>query len=692
VAKPDQTPRINKIKILESIKSRNLDTLAIVAVMFFLCILAYGVLIPWMGYYWDDWGFAWTAKFLGPMEFIPSFLPFRPFLGPIFAFTTSILGISQLTWQVFGLLVRFGTGLAALFAMRSIWPKARLQTSLASLFFVVFPGYNQQWIALTHTNQEMLSLCAYLLSLGYMIKAVRAEHKNKIKNSLIAFALTFFGLYTTEYFVGLELLRPIILWFVLLEINSNERMISRVFRTWLPYLLIWISNLAFLFWYHNSAYYNSYGLTAFKLGDSGIVGFITSTIEDFIQSFITTGFNSWTNTLSLVTNSLLRSLTWFSFIVIGVSFLVVFIAHNNNRNIEVGTYLPSNFGWQALLLGGVGILMGRIPSWLAGLPLQIEFSWDRFMISMMLGGSLFFLGLVDYLIQDNKRELLIASILISLAVGWQFTKANTYRLEWQNQKQFFWQLNWRVPSLKPGTLVVTHELPFEYVTDLSLSAALNWIYAPEIHSHELPYMLVYTKARLHHPVLPALKPGLAISYDFRTMKYTSNTDQALVIFQENPGCLRILDPVYANKDTLPGMTYMLTDAVNLSNLNLIDTNSPGFSPPTEYFGKEPAHDWCYFFEKAELARQSGDWSEVARLGNEAELNKFSAISPVENLPFIEAYALTGQIDRAVLFTNETYSAQPELQPALCGLWQRVTKNSPDIPDTQEIQDKLACGS
>lgn len=50
-----------------------------------LVVLAYGLLIPWMGFYWDDWPFAWFLKFLGPAEFIEMFRPFRPFLGPIFS-------------------------------------------------------------------------------------------------------------------------------------------------------------------------------------------------------------------------------------------------------------------------------------------------------------------------------------------------------------------------------------------------------------------------------------------------------------------------------------------------------------------------------------------------------------------------------------------------------------------------------
>ena len=34
-------------------------------------IVTYGLLLPFTGFYWDDWPFAWMAKYLGSQEFIP---------------------------------------------------------------------------------------------------------------------------------------------------------------------------------------------------------------------------------------------------------------------------------------------------------------------------------------------------------------------------------------------------------------------------------------------------------------------------------------------------------------------------------------------------------------------------------------------------------------------------------------------
>ena len=75
-----------------------------------ITVLAYGLLLPFAGFYWP---FAWAAKFLGSAQFIPSFAGFRPFLGPIFFATTSLIPPDPILWQIFALLIRLLAGLSA---------------------------------------------------------------------------------------------------------------------------------------------------------------------------------------------------------------------------------------------------------------------------------------------------------------------------------------------------------------------------------------------------------------------------------------------------------------------------------------------------------------------------------------------------------------------------------------------------
>ncbi len=145
-------------------KSARFNARSIPLVFAIVTILAYGLLLPLTGFYWDDWPFAWIAKFLGPAEFIPAFRGFRPFLGPIFFVTTSLIPPNPLLWQIFALVIRFLSGLLVWLALNQIWPRHQRQTLIASLLFLVFPGYSQHWVAFTHINQEWIPLLFYLLS------------------------------------------------------------------------------------------------------------------------------------------------------------------------------------------------------------------------------------------------------------------------------------------------------------------------------------------------------------------------------------------------------------------------------------------------------------------------------------------------------------------------------------------------
>ena len=109
-----------------------------------LIALAYGLLIPWMGFYWDDWPFAWFLRFFGPAEFIESFRPFRPLLGPIFMATTSIFGGHPVVWQILGIIIRFLLGLEVWWLLRKVWPTRQSSALWVVLLFTVYPAYGQQ--------------------------------------------------------------------------------------------------------------------------------------------------------------------------------------------------------------------------------------------------------------------------------------------------------------------------------------------------------------------------------------------------------------------------------------------------------------------------------------------------------------------------------------------------------------------
>ncbi len=633
------------------------------AMLLGLTILTYGLLTPWVGFYWDDWNFAWISHFLGAGEFIPAFQPFRPFLGPIFAVTTSIFHESPFAWQLFGLLIRFLIAYAAWWALNQVWPAHKRQVLLVSLFMLVFPGYGQQWVALTHINQELLPLLGYILSFGVTAQALRRPEK-RIPLTALSLLLMFLGLFTTEYFIGLESLRVLLIWFMLAEGSLKERILNTV-KAYLPYIALWLANAAWLGYYYSVGGYHSYGTQGSKLLTDA-----PALLSQFINTLSTAGFASWFQIFGIFSQPVLSASFWLSLGLglLGFTLTVLYLLKLNLP--EAPTLGDDRWATQAITLGLVGVLAGRVPSFVASLPLSLDFSWDRFMISMMPGACFLLAGLIELLIKSDQRKFYVIALLVGLSISHQFDKANSYRRDWEQQKNFFWQLAWRIPAMKPGTILLTHVLPMQYESDLSLSAPLNWMYFPKPGSHTLDTILLYSTIRLGQPAFPGLQPQMRVDVPFRTASFQSTTSNTIVIYFPAEGCLKVLEPVYSNKKAFAALPYMLTDPIALSDPTLI---IPEALPPTvpALLGAEPERGWCYFYAKAELARQVGDWAKVASLGKQAGKQGLTPLEAYEWLPFIEADARTGKGKDAEKQSLQIISKNPILQPGLCELWARV---------------------
>jgi len=118
--------------------------------------------------------------------------------------------------------------------------------------------------------------------------------------------------------------------------------------------------------------------------------------------------------------------------------------------------------------------------------------------------------------------------------------------------------------------------------------------------------------------------------------------------------------------------------------------------PESLFTPEPERGWCYYFEKADLARQFGDWEEVVKLGDKAfKLENDSPNDPVERFVFIEGFAHVGDWQRAVELSKVSYRVSKDyVGPLLCQLWERIEMESTGGLERSEalveIQNMIAC--
>ncbi|MEK6753788.1 MAG: hypothetical protein AABZ00_16140 [Chloroflexota bacterium] len=625
-----------------------------------ITVIAYGLLLPLTGFYWDDWPFAWIAKFLGPAEFNPAFAPFRPFLGPIFYFTTSLIPPVPLYWQIFALVIRFIIGLAAWWAFKQIFPKQQRIALIATLLILVFPGYSQHWVALTHINQELIPFIFYLLSFGFTFKALR---ENKTTYVIIALLLQLCGIFPTEYFFGLEGLRFLFLFFFF-----DGSLIPRFIKTlkvWWPYLLIWILNALWLIYYYKFGPYNSYEVNAPQSFTA--IMFFKAALDALWKA----GFYAWIQILVLILSTLPAPA---SFLTLGLSALsLTLLTPYLLRSAPVDETHEKALPISLIVIGIIGILLGRLPSLAASLPLTLQSSFDRFMVSMMIGGSLFVIGLVELLVKNHRAKIIIFAALISLGIGQQFFNANIFRRDWEDQREIYWQMTWRIPAMQPNTVLLTDQMPIDYETDLSFTAPINWMYAPEYTRSDLPYIFLYTEKRIGGGTLPSLDPNVTITYLYRTVRFNSSTSNAVVIYMPRNGCLRVLDPARGDLEIYAKLPEVLTKAIPLSDPSRIITKAE--NPATPMFFPEPEHGWCYYFTKAELAQQQENYEQVSRLGDEAMALGFKPQEQNEWLVFVDAYARMGDFTNAKELSKAALAEDIRIRRGVCTVWEQIQAES-----------------
>ncbi len=89
------------------------------------------------------------------------------------------------------------------------------------------------------------------------------------------------------------------------------------------------------------------------------------------------------------------------------------------------------------------------------------------------------------------------------------------------------------------------------------------------------------------------------------------------------------------------------------------------------FGAPPTDDWCYFYQKADLARQLKDWESIPGLYRQSQEGGYLPYNGTELIPFIEGFAMTADYQQAVRLSGEAASMSEGVDEVLCQTWSRI---------------------
>lgn len=652
-----------------------------VLLMALLALLAYGFFAGSTGFYADDWYIIWFLKTFGAGEFNRFFAQDRPFLAYSYTLITSLLGVSPLAWQIFGVFTRLLSALAFWFALRQAWPANKPLQRWGSALFLLFPGFSEQWMSVMY-SQVFLLLAGYLLSIGLTLYTLRNPSRWPLA-LLPGWLWMTYALFSVEYFLGLEVLRLLLAGIVLLNERSwNRQSLARAAVAWLPFAF---STLAFLIW--RVFFWKSYMYAIQPIGSliagtpGGAAGFVYGIWLNLLEIL----FLAWNNVDRLLRLPITNPATWRIWGVIPLGAALVWLFRGALTGLPLAEHTSGSQRrelTQVMLVSVVVTVGGMLPFKAAGLQISLEPPYDRFMIIFGLASSLFITSLVLLIIKP-LASVKFLGLLLCLALGVQFSNGYQYRQLWSQQRDFFWQLSWRIPGLKPGTTLLTDNMPFGfYYSDRSLSGALNLLYRAPVLDRRMPYILLNSRAHLNEK-RKNLQWDQMIDLSERSFQMFGNTSQAVSFFYQQSECLVVLDPdladFYLKPD--PADSEGLLDLAPFSRLNLIQTQAIPAVPPQIFWGSEPAHSWCYYFQKADLARQQGDWQQALQILSAAQAEGYTPNTHLEWYPFLIAYANTGQWETAYQVVDSLFDIYRSRHALQCDLWFVLAEISSPQPTT-----------
>ncbi len=675
------------------LKKINIEAYTIPLALLAAHLLAFGLLLPFWGYYQDDWHFVYYAYAGGARGLWELFnYDGHPLEAWYYILSFNLLGFKPLGWQLTSLLWRWLTSVAVWAALRELWPARKQAAFAAALLFAIYPLFSLQPLAVSYVG-AWLSYFLLCLTFYLMLKAIRTPEKFGLYTSL-AVLIKVLHLFTSEYFSGLELARPLLIWLALLPAQTTRRETAwKTLKIWTPYLL---PTLAFILWrifiYQPPiAGHNDATLVTSLLADP--LGTIQFTLVHTLPDLFHILFASWANIFSPYYFELSSParLTTFALMIGGGAAAFAFLSRLKPDEAEAHPHWTR----QALGLGVLSILLGMLPAYAADYFITLENPpWNsRFGMAATFGAAVAIAALLDLLISSPRYRNLALAALFGLSLAWHVDLGNAFRRGWDKQARFYEQLTWRAPALAPQTAILSEQEILPIMGDYPTAFAINAIYArPSSLEKRIPYWYFPILGNLdrHMEDLAQGEPLRANKFSVRFV--TSGTRNLLVSYEPEIGqCLWLLRPQDAGADYV---AFLERRSLRIVSLEQISTDAPPDTLMRAVFGEGQTQKWCYHFQKADLARQFLDWERVAAEWAEASLLGLAPRSPYEYLPFIEAHARLDDWQTASSLTRSAFQMDKGAASSLCSLWTALeTETAPSSQReaaVSEIQSALSC--
>ncbi len=198
--------------------------------------------------------------------------------------------------------------------------------------------------------------------------------------------------------------------------------------------------------------------------------------------------------------------------------------------------------------------------------------------------------------------------------------------------------------MQPGTTLIANYPSSAISEDYIIWGPANLIYDPQSRNSDYVQPTLYAAVPNHETVEKVLMQVRQEYGNRRSIRTYANYRNILILTQPTPNsCVQVINgeqPEISSSENEPMMLM-----APFSESQRILTNVEFQTPPPAIFGSGPEKGWCYYYEKAAYARQVGDWKTVASLADEAARLGLAPSDPIEWMPFLQAYAVTGNASK-----------------------------------------------
>ena len=658
-----------------------------------IAFLGFGLLANRLGFYQDDWPHIFYAFNKGIFSLKEElYYDGRPNAAWLYIGMFYLLGTKPMAWQIAAIILRWLTATFLWYLLRRIWPANIKQATFAILIFIVHPSFLIQPYAVN----SILYWAGFLFFAASLLIMTRntTERKYRIPLTVLAVMLEAAHLFTSEYFVGMVMIRPFILYWILHapDLSFRQR-ITKVIAHWIPYLTVlgaYVSWRLFLYIPLPSGDRNAPEVLYALFRDP--LPTLANLIRTALQDSVIVTFTSWYRTLVPALVAFNSIFSWFVIFVTLLTFMITFIYLKQLK--ENG----NNGSWyaQPLITGLLLLLLGMLPVWIIGQDIvthKNQFAGSRYGIGATLGAAIIMAVIIENFIDNSIKKNAAVCICVSLAVSMHLTNEKDFAYSWEKQERFSQQLLWRAPQVDAGTALVTDEEILGYMGGYSVAFAIITTYQPG-NIETPPYW--YFPFYYTNPNVNDFLAGIPLEDSKLTMKFKGNSKQMLLL-SFNPElnrCLWILQPQDTNLRLVSNDMRQLSAGSDISLIRQADGQEP--SLPEDIYGKQGPGSWCYYFQKADLARQYEQWDQVVRLWDEAQSAGERADNGFEYIPFIEGFGHMEDWEQVKMLTKLAKRITAGLEPSLCSALDRLAVDAPRLQQRDEtiinLKDDLKCNN